>query len=102
MVELKRIYSDNPENRICLSCKAVCWCMVTESEVKGNFFQNLSYEELAIIVAMVAVTLASLAVLCHVLKTAGRDFDDDPALAEQFCRDAPYHLLQKVMMPDEA
>ncbi|UWS07069.1 hypothetical protein [Phaeobacter inhibens] len=65
-------------------------------------FQNLSYVEMSIIVAMIAVTLISLAVLCHVLKTAGRDFGDDPALAEKFRRDAPYHLLQEVLAPESA
>ncbi len=67
-----------------------------------KFFQNVGHEELAIIVPMVAVTLISLVVLRHVLKTAGRDFDDDPALAEQFRRDAPYHLLREIMTPEKA
>ncbi|WP_317958709.1 hypothetical protein [Phaeobacter inhibens] len=58
--------------------------------------------DLAIIVAMVAATLVSLAVLRNVLKIKGRDFNDGPALAERFRRDAPYHLLQDVMTPDEA
>lgn len=64
-----------------------------------TFFQNVSYVELAIILAMIAVTFASLMVLRHVLKTAGRDFDNDPALAEKFRRDAPYELLQEVLRP---
>ena len=67
-----------------------------------TFFQNVSYVDLAIIVAMVAATLVSLAVLRNVLKKTGRFFNDDPALAERFRRDAPYHLLQDVMKPDEA
>lgn len=67
-----------------------------------TFFQNVSYVDLAIIVAMVAATLVSLAVLRNVLKTTGRDFNDDPALAERFRRGVPYHLLQNVMTPDEA
>ena len=67
-----------------------------------TFFQNVRYLDLAIIVAMVAATLVSLAVLRNVLKTTGRDFNDDPALAERFRRDALYHLLQGVMTPDEA
>ncbi|UWR49786.1 hypothetical protein [Phaeobacter inhibens] len=64
-----------------------------------TFFQNVSYVDLAIIVAMVAATLVSLAVLRNVLKTKGRDFNDDSALAERFRRDAPYELLQEVLRP---
>lgn len=66
-----------------------------------TFFQNVSYVDLVVIAAMVAVTLVSLAVLRNVLRTTGRDFDDDPALAERFRRDSPYHLLQDVITPDE-
>lgn len=64
-------------------------------------FSGVSNEELAIVVAMVAVTLASLAVLRHVLKTAGKDFVDDSALAEEFRRDAPYYLLKEVWIPSD-
>lgn len=62
----------------------------------------MSYADLEIIVAMVAVTLVSLAVLRNVLKTTGRDFNDDPALAERFRQDAPYHLLKEVLAPEPA
>lgn len=62
---------------------------------------NVNYEEVAIIVAMVVVTLASLAVLRHLLQTAGRDFVDDPALAEEFRREAPYHLLKEVLITSD-
>lgn len=66
-----------------------------------TFLQIVSHTEQVIIAAMVASTLASLIVLLRLLNTAGRDFDDNPALVEKFRRDAPYHLLKEVLIPPD-
>ena len=77
----------------------MCRRLDAESEVKGDSFLRCELRGVGNHRRKVAVTLASLTVLRHLLNTAGRDFDDDLALAEKFRRDAPYHLLKEVLIP---